>query len=329
VLSIGDFFLDRYWTVDPSLAEISLETGLRANQIVDARCAPGGAGTVAKNLCALGAGRTITLGIIGDDGEGSDLVKSLGALGADTSRIIVDPDTRTPTYTKPISFAQGIPKEWERFDAKNRAPTQSTLEDRVIDAVHAVISDVDAVVVSDQVEEEGCGVITDRVRDVLCSLASQHAGVVFIADSRARIASFVSMRIKPNRTEAMRAVGSEVAHPTREDIERAAEVLRSRTARPVFITCGAEGIFVHTDRRSEMVAGFEVKAETDSVGAGDNAMAAIAASLAGGADDFEAAMIGNLAGAVTVRKIGETGSSSQDEMLDLFRAAQAETGGSP
>ena len=44
---IGDFFLDRYFDIDRSLAETSLETGLEAHQVVNVRCYPGAAGNTA------------------------------------------------------------------------------------------------------------------------------------------------------------------------------------------------------------------------------------------------------------------------------------------
>ena len=47
---IGDFFLDKYFDVDPALAEVSLETGKTAHQVAAIRHSPGAAGTVVCNL---------------------------------------------------------------------------------------------------------------------------------------------------------------------------------------------------------------------------------------------------------------------------------------
>ena len=60
---LGDFFLDKYLDVDPALAEVSLETGKTAHQVVSIRCSPGAAGTVVNNLAALGAGRDPRAGL--------------------------------------------------------------------------------------------------------------------------------------------------------------------------------------------------------------------------------------------------------------------------
>ena len=69
---IGDFFLDKYLDVDPSLGEVSLETGKTAHQVVAVRHSPGAAGTVVSNLAALGAGTLHAIGLTGDDGESYD-----------------------------------------------------------------------------------------------------------------------------------------------------------------------------------------------------------------------------------------------------------------
>src|SRR6185369_11173199 len=74
VLVVGDFFLDKYLDIDPRLSEPSLETGLEAYQVVGVRSYPGAAGTVVNNLRALDVGVRV-LGVIGDDGEGDDLLR--------------------------------------------------------------------------------------------------------------------------------------------------------------------------------------------------------------------------------------------------------------
>jgi bifunctional ADP-heptose synthase (sugar kinase/adenylyltransferase) len=68
VAVVGDFFLDKYLEVDPALAEVSVETGKVAHQVVRVRHSPGAAGTVTNNLAALECGRLWAIGIIGDDG---------------------------------------------------------------------------------------------------------------------------------------------------------------------------------------------------------------------------------------------------------------------
>ena len=68
VAVLGDFFLDKYLDVEPSLAETSVETGRTAHQVVGVRHGPGAAGTVAANLAALGAEFLLTPAERGTDG---------------------------------------------------------------------------------------------------------------------------------------------------------------------------------------------------------------------------------------------------------------------
>src|ERR1700732_1560716 len=79
---LGDLFLDRYLDIDAALTEPSLETGLDAYQVVRVRSYPGAAGTVINNLVALGVKRVRALSVIGDDGEGHELLRALDQLRA-------------------------------------------------------------------------------------------------------------------------------------------------------------------------------------------------------------------------------------------------------
>ena len=62
---MGDFFLDKYLDTDPRRADVSVESGKTAHQVVAIRHSPGAAGTVTGNLAALGAGTIHAVGIVG------------------------------------------------------------------------------------------------------------------------------------------------------------------------------------------------------------------------------------------------------------------------
>ena len=104
IVVCGDFFLDRYLWIDPDRAEISVETGSTANQVITQTCAPGAAGTVVANLAALGA-EVICLGVIGDDGDGFMLRRGLTDIGADDHLLVVTPDRQhQPTPNLPFAM---------------------------------------------------------------------------------------------------------------------------------------------------------------------------------------------------------------------------------
>ena len=125
---VGDLFLDQWFEIDPSLNEISLETGKTAHQVVGRRTSPGAGGNVLSNLAAMGAGKLWAISLIGHDGGGWELLRLLKERGIDVSRILWSDAVMTPSYIKPMN-----PTEGERFDLKNFTTTPTELENELID----------------------------------------------------------------------------------------------------------------------------------------------------------------------------------------------------
>ena len=87
-LVVGDICLDRWCTYDPATSEPSAETGIPRLGIVATEVTPGGGGTVANNLAALGPARVAVLGVRGDDGFGFELDRALTERGIDASLMV-------------------------------------------------------------------------------------------------------------------------------------------------------------------------------------------------------------------------------------------------
>lgn len=312
---LGDFFLDRYLEVDPRLEEPSLETGKPAHQVVAKRSSPGAAGTVTANLAALGAGRLHAIGFRGDDGEGYELARGLERLGCSVDHLHVAADRSTPTYLKPRDAGDpSLEAEHSRYDTKNREPTPPGLEERILASFDALLSEVDAVVVLDQVEEPGCGVVTPLVREVLAARAARWTERIFWADSRRFIRDFRGVIVKPNQHEVVGrspAPGDE-AVPL-EELVGAADRLRVRCGSPVVVTRGSRGILV-SDPEWTVVPGLPAEGEVDPTGAGDSATAGTVLALCAGADLAEAAVVGNLVASITVEQVGTTGVARPGEL---------------
>jgi bifunctional ADP-heptose synthase (sugar kinase/adenylyltransferase) len=320
---LGDLFLDRYLDIDPTLTELSLETGLDAYQVVRVRSCPGAAGTVINNLVALGVGQVHPVAIIGLDGEGFELQQALDALGVvDQSRVIAVPDRRTPTYTKPLVYQTGqTPRELNRLDIKNRVPLSATLEDRLCQALETLWPEVDALIVLDQVSEEGCGVVTPRQRAELTRRAEADPDRFVLADSRERIGAFRSVCLKPNEQECRQILG------TPEGTPPDALSLSARCGRPVFCTRGMAGILLADAGQNPPllvdVPSYPVTGPTDPVGAGDSTSAGIACAVAAGATLAEAAALGNLVASITVAQIGTTGTATPDQVRQRWQQVQS------
>ncbi len=326
ILVIGDFFLDKYLLIDRSRAEVSLETGLEAHQVVEVRSSPGAAGTVTSNLRAMGV-HVVAVSVVGDDGEGFDLLRGLDSRGVDVEGLVIRPDRFTPTYTKPmLREADGSEHEINRLDIKNRTPLPKDAEDEVIRRLRGLMPQVHGVIIADQVTEEDCGVITETVREELMTLAQTYPMVAFTADSRARTGLYHDVILKPNAREALLAAGQSVtADPDpvtdRAQIEAAGSQLYRRSGQPVFLTLGGEGILTFHQDGPTLVPAIRVRGPIDIVGAGDAALAGLTSALCAGATVTEAAEIACLAAGVTIRQIGTTGTASRRQILDLHRGS--------
>ena len=323
---LGDFFLDKYLDIDPQLDEPSLETGRVAFQVVGSQKSPGAAGTVVNNLTALGAGQLHALGLIGDDGEGYDLTRAFAAQGCQTEGLIRSPEVVTPTYLKPRNRAiPGLAGEHSRYDTKNRAKTPSHLISQVAAALDHLLPSLDALVIMDQVELTGCGVVTSELRDILAEQALRYRKVIFWVDSRRHIRHFRNMITKPNQFEAVGRPnplpGDEI---TTSDLRTVIPKMRAETGAPVFVSFGRKGMFV-TDPELQLIPGVHVTGTIDPTGAGDSATAGAVLALCSGASYAEAALIANLVASVTVQQLGTTGTATPDQVRDalqLWRAQQ-------
>jgi rfaE bifunctional protein kinase chain/domain len=320
---LGDLFLDRYLDLDATLTEPSLETGLDAYQVFRVRAQPGAAGTIINNLVGLGVGCVCPIAVIGDDGEGYELGQALRALGrVDTQRVLRDARRRTPTYTKPmLCAADGSRRELNRLDIKNRTVLPAELEDQLLAALEQVWPKIDALLVLDQVSEPDCGVVTTRVRQCVAELGTAMPDRLILADSRERIGLFHGVTLKPNRGECLRTIGG-------SRFETAAAELSRNCGRPVFCTCGEQGIWlVNGSEDGTLVPAYPVTGPTDIVGAGDSTSAGIACALAAGARLTEAAAFGNLVASITIQQLGTTGTANPEQVRQRWREAASRGAG--
>ena len=327
---VGDLFLDRYLDIDPDLQELSIETGLEAYQVTRIRNNPGALGTIINNLAALGVGRLVPVTVIGEDGQAFDLLQALEALPVDPGHILQDKRRKTPTYTKPMRREpDGQWRELNRIDLRNREALASDTERELLARVSTALEATDGLIVLDQVNEEGWGVVTPAVRERLAELCAARPDKLVFIDSRAHIHRFRAGVLKPNRAECVRAAASwsaekgvaqtaasvDVAADLKA-VQRAAETLAASTGRPLFCTLAEQGILVvEPGRPTVRVPALVPEGPIDPVGAGDSVTAGMVASLLSGASPTEAAAVGNLVASITIRQLGSTGTASPAEVL--------------
>ena len=319
VALVGDFCLDRYLEIDPALAETSIETGLEVLNVANVRSQPGGCGTILNNLSALGVGTVFPVGFAGEDGEGYELMRSLGQVGCvDLSHFFQTPERRTFSYTKPLVIASGqSPRELNRLDFKYWARTPPSVHEGIVVSLYAVAKRVDAMVLLEQVDEADTGVFAGGVLDALGQIRRDNPDKLILADSRRGLGHFPSVGLKMNREEFAVLTGETAVLPM-DDLFVAIERLANDRGQSVIVSLSEGGIVgAKPGKAPEHVPCLPLRGEIDIVGAGDAVMANLAMALAAGAEIIEAMRFSMAAASVVVHQLGTTGTASLEEIRPL------------
>jgi rfaE bifunctional protein kinase chain/domain len=317
---VGDFCLDRYLEIDPTKQETSIETGLAVHNVVNIRAQAGAAGTVLNNLAALKLAALFPVGFRGCDGEGMELEQALLKLpGVSLEHFFAVPQRRTFTYTKPLVVVPGKPpRELQRLDLKNWTPTPPILSRKIADSVRTLAHSVDGIIVLDQVESAGTGVITREVLAALGDLVGKRLQLFIIADSRSRLAEFPPLVFKVNGSELADFVGGG-RRLGLVQMRRIARELSVKNGRAVFVTLARHGIIGALPSGEVAHApAFPVRGPIDVVGAGDAVTANITAAVLCGATLAETLELANAAASVVIHKLGTTGTGSVAEIQSVM-----------
>lgn len=347
VLVVGNVCLDRWCSCEPELACPSRETGIPRTAVVSYHVTPGGGGTVANNLAALGVAEVEIVGVVGNDGSGIELDRAFRQCGINSHHLVRDPGRQTFTYSKLINTNTGV-EDLPRLDFVNTGPPSYEAQTLMVKALHQVMPKVDAVLVADQSEIPAGAVVTSRVRETVLGAARLFPEKTFVVDSRAQVEKYHGLIVKPNEDEVIAAAqrilraaasASATAPQTAEavpppdansfTVESAGNLLRRHLGgrQPLYVTRGAEGALLFGGPNSaegpQLIPARRNDKPVDICGAGDAFEAGLALALAatarlhGESDFVAAAQVGHLVAAVTITKPG-TGTASPAEVLALF-----------
>ena len=310
----GDFCIDAYWIMNPEGSEISVETGLKAEAVSCHHYSLGGASNIIANIAALKPANIQVVGVIGDDIYGRELIRQFESMNVDTRSLVVQKEN-FDTYT----FAKRYVNEHEQpridfgFYNKRSQATDKTL----LKSLKLVIQQCDVVIFNQQVP----GSITNKkfIREVN-RLFHQFDNKIVLLDSRHYGDQFQNIFRKINDLEAAELNNVDVQpddHILFEDIERYIQKLFTMFNKPVIVTRGERGMAVIDNDGIKAVDGIRLINKLDTVGAGDTVTSALALCLGAGIKLSEAAEFANLAAAVTVQKLYQTGTASGDEILEI------------
>jgi rfaE bifunctional protein kinase chain/domain len=302
VLVVGDLTLDEFLT--GQVERISREAPVLIIRHENTRQTPGGGANAVYNLAKLGA-KVKVAGFVGKDSQGEALRNIFEAAKIDTSAMLIDPDRPTVTKTRIAGHArQSVTQQIVRIDRKSDELPDTDKQLQLAQHIREQLATVDAVVCSDY----GDGVLTPHV--IEAALSHFHT----IVDAQTGLGRFRGAGVfTPNLPEAEKAVGYKINNA--QTLSQAGKDLLELTeAKQILITRGEEGMtfFERTGIESHIPA-FNRTDVFDVTGAGDTVVAALTLSLCMGATFWEAAVLGNLAASIVVRKFG-TATTSVEEM---------------
>lgn len=305
VLVVGDVMLDRYWHGGTS--RVSPEAPVpvvKVNQVEDR---PGGAGNVALNIAALGAGASL-IGVIGKDEAGSVLQSRLKAAGICTDFQV---SNNKPTITK----LRVVSRHQQLLRMDFEEPFDAADSSDFLTKARALIPHMDAVLLSDYAK----GSLQDC--QSLIALARQASVPVLVDPKGSDFARYRGATLlTPNLVEFESVVGR--CRTEQEIAAKGAVLMQQFDLQGLLVTRGENGMTLLRPQQPEMHLPARAREVFDVTGAGDTVIAVLAAVIAAGQSMPEAVAQANLAAGIVVGKLGTATVSGPE----LRRAIQTEQG---
>lgn len=303
VAVVGDVMLDRFFW--GSVTRVSPEAPVPVIDVEDETFHLGGAANVAKNLSSLGV-KPILFGLIGDDNSGKLFKNIAEEYGISTDGLYSDSNRPTTVKTRIIGNNQHI----ARIDREERKPIDKQGEEFILYSLKNNW-ELKGIVL----EDYNKGVLSEQLIQDIIYFAKEKSIPVFVDPKKDNFFSYKNVTLfKPNRKEAQ--VALENPMKSKDDIiEAGKKLLSSLECDNVLITLGSEGMMLFEKDGTISSVPTYARKVSDVSGAGDTAIATIAATIAGDANLKEASALANYASGIVVEKPGIV-SIEIDELLE-------------
>ena len=297
VCVVGDLIIDEYISCEP--LGMSQEDPTIVVRPINSQRFLGGAGIVAAHAAGVGANVRF-ISVSGKDEAGEYARAELDDSGV-TSLIVKDQDR--PTTLKQRYRSGG--KSLLRVSHLRQESISINLQQSIFEKINQIMSSTDILVFSDF--NYGC-LPQEMVGDII-NLAKKY-NVKLVADSQSSsqigdVSRFRGMDlITPTEREARISTRN-----TDDGLVVLAEKLRRQSqAKNIFMTLGSEGLLVHSCAKEGSWVTDRIPAlnstARDVAGAGDSLLIFSGMALAAQATIWEAALLGSLAAALQVSRLG-------------------------
>ncbi len=310
---IGDFAVDFYYGINQQTDEFSVETNKEVFWANKPKTSLGAAGNVANNLAALGVENIQVFGCVGNDIFGREMIDLFQNINVDTTYLkSLSSGWDTYTYTKPMS----VNGEENRLDFG----THNTLSEEVFKQflldLEFALPNLNVLIINQQFPNP---LLTPQRIQRLNAILSKSSNCLCVADLRAYGLHIKNIILKVNTEELARLIGVSIIEEADEMacISHGQSLLK-QIGGSLVVTRGEHGILYISPDETQSVKALKLETELDTVGAGDTVVAAFSASKGTGASIAQSLEIANLAAAVTVQKLHQTGTATLEEILSLM-----------
>jgi rfaE bifunctional protein kinase chain/domain len=304
VIVIGDLIIDEYITCQP--LGMSQEDPTIVVTPIDSKRFIGGAGIVAAHATGLGA-QVDFISVSGQDAQREFAIEKLAEFKV---RSHLQEDSSRPTTLKQRYRSKG--KSLLRVSHLHQGAISTELQNQTLKLIEPLLAEADLLVFSDF----NYGFLPQNLVERITNMAKSY-GVLLAADSQSSsqvgdISRFTGMDlITPTEREAR------IATRNQEDgLVVLAEKLRQQAqAKSVLLKMGEEGLLIHSwyetfESPDSGIMTDQLPAMNshpkDVAGAGDSLLITGAMALACGASIWEAGVLGSLAAAIQVGRVGNT-----------------------
>lgn len=308
ILVLGDLMLDHYFW--GPVHRISPEAPVPVVAVESETFLPGGAANVIHNLHLLGA-EVAAAGVIGNDIGGEKLQDCLRAENVDLGGVVTDGDRPTTTKMRIMAHSrQHQNQQIVRVDHEVRTPVSGSVLEALKKTLQNTLN-ADAIYISDYAKGTVTHNLMDAVRE---TLRTSERPVVVDPKGRNFEKYHGVTAISPNQAEALGAFNLDAADGDTV-LEVGHRLVKQFEIPQVYITRSEKGVALfEPDGKCTQIPA-TAREVFDVSGAGDTTAAVYTLALVSGATPAEAAHIGNLAGGISVGKVG-VASVTKDELLE-------------
>lgn len=303
---IGDVMLDRYFW--GSVTRISPESPVPVVDVDDETFHLGGAANVANNLHSLGL-VPLLCGILGRDNSGEMFRNIAETNSLDTSGLYIDENRPTTVKTRIIGNNQQL----IRLDREKRDMIPSAGIDHICNTINSE-KELAGIIF----EDYNKGVINSELIERV-NLYAENMGIpVFVDPKFDNFFDFKNVTVfKPNKKEAAQALMQKIENA--DDVITAGKILLEKlNCKFVLLTLGKDGMMLFEAGGNISSVPTRARHVADVSGAGDTAIATLAAMFSSGASIGEAAAMANFASGVVCEMPGIV-SITPDALINSVR----------